>query len=160
FSNEPGFDQFLAGLADLRPTQGRRQRQATIIAHRRGAQHHELRVSQCDRHLETLSRHGAGTIPAPSLTRAPDRITVRARARPHRLGLMDVRIHAHFASESQSFSWFEAGKLARRSERAAAPTTTLSSNLLGRKASQDSGGNQTSYWRVGRRPADRTLRSS
>jgi hypothetical protein len=37
---------------------------------------------------------------------------------------MDVRMHAHFASESQSFPWFEARKLARRSERAATPTTT------------------------------------
>jgi hypothetical protein len=72
-----------------------------VYSLRRGAEQHEL-VSLMDMFNPLRLRAGPAH-PAPSLTRAPDRIDVRgwvSRGASARLG---QRIHALFRTESQSF---------------------------------------------------------
>src|SRR5271165_6944688 len=69
---EPGFEKLGYGPLRLGALWTRWPNQAMIIALRRSAQQHKLRVVEFDRHVWTLAFRSR-PIPAPSLTRAPDR---------------------------------------------------------------------------------------
>src|SRR5271165_1958050 len=69
---EPGFEKLGDGPLRLGAFWTRWPNQAMIIALRRSAQQHKLRVVEFDRHVWTLAFREPAD-PGPSLTRAPDR---------------------------------------------------------------------------------------
>ena len=91
---------FPLGLAEPRTC---RRNQAMIIALRRSARQHKLRVVEFDGHVRPFAFRAPAN-PGPSLTRAPDRSDCRGEglfrsASAH----ADVHTHAPFPTESQSF---------------------------------------------------------
>ncbi len=100
--HDPGFkklDYCLLGLAELRTC---RRNQAMIIALRRSAQQHKLRVVEFDGHVRPFAFRAPAN-PGPSPTRAPDHSDHRGEGL-FRSASAHADVHTHvFPTESQSF---------------------------------------------------------
>src|SRR5208337_4960535 len=99
---EPGFEKLGYGSLRLGALWTRWPNQTMIIALRRSAQQHKLRVVEFDGHVWTLAFREPAD-PGPSLTRAPDRSDRRGKGSPAASALGDAHTHALFRTESQSF---------------------------------------------------------
>ena len=79
------------------------KRQAMIVALRRGAEQHELRIGEFVGHVRPFALQRGPANPAPSLTQAPDRNDLRGWVSRGASAPSGVRIHAHFPTQSQFF---------------------------------------------------------
>jgi hypothetical protein len=97
------FEKLGCGPLNLASLWTCRRDQAMIVALRRSAQQHKLRVIEFDGHGLNARVPGAGQS-RPSLTRAPDRSDCRGEGFFRGTSVhADVHTHAPFPTESQSF---------------------------------------------------------
>lgn len=103
---EPGFEKLGDGPLRLGALWTRWPNQAMIIALRRSAQQHKLRVVEFDRHVWTLAFREPAD-PGPSLTRAPDRSDRRGEGFARdATAFADGHAHAHTLSFERKASLF------------------------------------------------------